>query len=419
MSIKTAVLAPIINERAYMEKDYTHYKAEQLIDDDLFLQAELHPTNETEAFWQTLAGRNKHLAEEIATARILLRSIRNQENQHPLSTSEEDELWKRIETCNHLQNKRIKRIRTIRSLAAIAATIALLVAVAWHQQQPDQQETDYIALIQATPKADDASQQVQLVLSNNRKLSLSGEETAVEYKQKGQVNVNSEQVELVSQKESEPPTLNQLIVPIGKRSTLTLADGTRVWVNSGSKVIYPVAFTAGKREIFLEGEIYLQVSRDEKRPFIVKTKQMDVRVLGTQFNLSAYENDASQRVVLVSGKVEINIPGKEKDILTPNQMLSYNHQANRTKITEVDVNDYIAWKDGYYQFVHQHLGVILKKLSRYYGNHIAWDESVSKLICSGKLDLKDSLAEVLNTLRQAAPIEIHNENESIQIKVKP
>lgn len=419
MSIKTSVLAPIINERVYMEKDYTHYKAVQLVDDDQFLQAELHPTNETEAFWQTLSSRNKRLAAEIATARLLLRSIRNKENQHPLSASEEDELWKRIESCNNLQDKKNNRIQIIRTFAAIAATIALLIGIAWYQQQPDGQETDYIALIEATPKADDASQQVQLVLSNNRKLSLSGEETAVEYKQEGQVNVNSEQVELVSKDNSEVPALNQLIVPIGKRSTLTLADGTRVWVNSGSKVIYPAAFAAGKREIFVEGEIYLQVSRDEKRPFIVKTKQMDVRVLGTQFNLSAYENDASLRVVLVSGKVEVDVPGKRKDILAPNQMFSYNPQAARCQITEVNVNDYIAWKDGYYQFDRQHLGIILKKLSRYYGKSIYWDEPVSRLSCSGKLDLKGSLPEVLNTLRQAAPIEIRNENDTIQIKVKP
>ena len=113
----------------------------------------------------------------------------------------------------------------------------------------------------------------------------------------------------------------------------------------------------------------LHVSRDEQKPFIVKTHQMDIKVLGTQFNVTAYENEANMQVVLVSGKVEVNLD-KCKNVLAPNQMFSYDSKIHKGKITTVDTDDYVAWKDGYYQFHQQPLKEIVKKLSRYYGVRI-------------------------------------------------
>ena len=97
------------------------------------------------------------------------------------------------------------------------------------------------------------------------------------------------------------------IVPVGRRSSITFADGTRLWVNSGSKVVYPVKFAKEKREIFVEGEIYLHVSRDEQKPFIVKTHQMDIKVLGTQFNVTAYENEANMQMCIRDRYIIANI----------------------------------------------------------------------------------------------------------------
>ena len=161
----------------------------------------------------------------------------------------------------------------------------------------------------------------------------------------------------------------------------------------------------------------LHVSRDEQKPFIVKTHQMDIKVLGTQFNVTAYENEANMQVVLVSGKVEVNLD-KCKNVLAPNQMFSYDSKIHKGKITTVDTDDYVAWKDGYYQFHQQPLKEIVKKLSRYYGVRIYCKEPADKLSCSGKLDLKESLDEMMKALKEAAPIQIENKYESIEIKVK-
>ncbi len=101
------------------------------------------------------------------------------------------------------------------------------------------------------------------------------------------MTVNSEQLQ--ESVTDEEHSFNQLIVPNGKRSTLALEDGTKMWINAGSRVIYPNKFKKNKREIYVDGEVYMEVARDEERPFVVKTNMLDVQVLGTSFNVMAYK----------------------------------------------------------------------------------------------------------------------------------
>ena len=209
--------------------------------------------------------------------------------------------------------------------------------------------------------------EIQLVLSD-KLIPISGQESQIEYDAKGTVAVNSEKIADVSLNSANSSKrlseFNQLIVPNGKRSTLILEDGTKLWVNAGSRIVYPVTFADKKREIYVNGEVFLEVTPDKKRPFIVKTKEMDVQVLGTSFNVMAYETDESSSVVLVTGAVQVDTKDDEDFRLEPNRMFSYNQ--GECDIKEVNVNDYILWKDGLYTYRSEHLSVILDRLSRYY-----------------------------------------------------
>lgn len=401
-----------------MNKDYTKYKAHQLLSDDYFLESELHPTDKDLHFWQELQNENESLSEEIEAARQFLRNTKNSTESPLLSGGDQKALWKRVQMANKQYDSKIKQISFIKTISAIAASLLLFLAYGWYTQYFNKQEIDYEAIIESIQQVDDPSENVQLILSENKKLSIEGKETQVEYKKEGSISVNSENVEVVKEEE-EVQSFNQLIVPIGKRSSITFMDGSKIWVNSGSKVIYPTKFTDHNREIFIEGEIYLDIVHDESRPFIVKTKKMEVRDLGTQFNVSAYENEPSSNVVLVEGKVEIKAKGLNKNTLSPNQLFRYDHQSNKSSILNVDTKYYVAWKDGYYQFNQQKLNIILKMLCKYYGIKMNWDEKVNELTCSGKLDLKEDLDEVFNVLQKAAPIEIKRKNEYIEIIVKP
>ena len=206
-----------------------------------------------------------------------------------------------------------------------------------------------------------------------------------------------------------------MIIPYGKRSTITFSDGTKAWVNSGTRLVYPVEFKKEQREVFVVGEIYIEVAEDKARPFIVKTSDIEVKVLGTKFNVSAYESDKTKNVVLVSGSVKVSAKSSNKDdvLLSPNQMYSVTNGVAGVK--NVDVNKYIMWIDGLYYFESAKLGDILNRLSRYYGKIIIYDNTVAELRCTGKLDMKDEMQEILQGLTHTVPISYKQNVDGVHV----
>jgi len=266
--------------------------------------------------------------------------------------------------------------------------------------------------MQSFKATDETTSDIHLILSNNQKISIEGQEAQIDYDEEGLVNINNkEKMKLSDGVDAEKIIYNQIVVPIGKRTMLSFNDGTKVWINSGSKLVYPVAFEKHQREIFVEGEIFLDVTPDPERPFFVQTGTIGVRVLGTQSNVTAYADHSDIQVVLVSGEVEVCREGHSNEILKPNQLYSFNEEKNTGQISMVDVLDFIAWKDGYYPFYSQDLGTVLSKLSKYYDVEFKWDAKLKGLSCSGKLDLKDNIQEVIGALEKTAPIEINKTSE--------
>lgn len=161
------------------------------------------------------------------------------------------------------------------------------------------------------------------------------------------------------------------------------------------------------------------MAEDISRPFIVKSAKLDVKVLGTKFNVSAYETDLQQRVVLVSGSVKI-LPKDRKlkeTLLVPSQM--YTVSDGKSDVQHTNVNQHISWIEGFYSFESLKLGDILNRLSRYYQQEIHFDKHVAELKCTGKLDMKEDLKEVLNGLTYTVPVKcIQNTDHSYTISLK-
>ena len=400
-----------------MGKDYTKYKADELLNDDYFLLSELYPTEKDRKFWNQLQQADSVLAGEIESARLFLKDIKRISNNPILLVDEEKELWKRIQITNALYDKHKKKNRFLKIAVSVAASLLIILTYGWHTLYNQKQVINYEAMISTIPQTDNTSENVQLVLSKEKKISIEGKDIQLEYTKEGNININSEKTitKKEERKDDKIQTFNQLIVPIGKRSSITFTDGSQIWVNAGSRVIYPAQFTVDSREIFIEGEIYLDIVHDTKRPFIVKTRKMEIRDLGTQFGVSAYDNEANSHVVLVEGKVEIETKGERKSTLNPNQLFLYNNKNNEKSVHQVNTQDYVAWKDGYYQFNHQKLDIVLEKLCKYYGIKIHWDEKIHELTCSGKLDLKENPEKVLNALQNAAPIKVEKIDDQIFI----
>ena len=204
--------------------------------------------------------------------------------------------------------------------------------------------------------------------------------------------------------QQEEMLFNTITIPRSGEYKLVLSDGTKVWLNSASKLKYPVAFTGGQRKVFLEGEAYFEVAADTVHPFLVETSGMSVTVLGTGFNVMAYHDELAQSVVLVEGLVEVQSNDEsKKKILQPDHMLTL--ASNSMDITAANTYDFISWKDGLLQFRSQPLSMILAKISRHYDLYIDCEKDIKDLKCSGKLVLFDDPKDVLETISRTISLE--------------
>ena len=161
----------------------------------------------------------------------------------------------------------------------------------------------------------------------------------------------------------------------------------------------------------------MDVYPDQDRPFIVKSKKMDVQVLGTKFNISTYESNQEVSVVLVSGKVNVRTDNFIETVLDPSDRLTY--EKGTTDIKKVNVENYISWKDGFYTFDNECFSIVLDKLSNYYGKKITYSGAVGSLRCSGSLNLDEDMIKVLTGLGSTMPIDFTIEREYISVIVKP
>ncbi|MDD3779238.1 MAG: FecR domain-containing protein, partial [Proteiniphilum sp.] len=188
---------------------------------------------------------------------------------------------------------------------------------------------------------------------------------------------------------------NKLIVPFGKRSSLILADGSKVYVNSGTELDFPSAFSGHAREISVRGEIFIEVAK-QSHPFIIHTPASQITVYGTSFNVSSYTDEKNESVVLVNGSVHIK-SDQGSLMLRPGEMAEVTNGKIQRK--EVDVMEYISWKNGYMQLNKNSLTEVLKKIGRYYNVEFNYAATLNleDQTCSGKLFLSENFDDVLQS----------------------
>lgn len=209
-----------------------------------------------------------------------------------------------------------------------------------------------------------------------------------------------------------PITTQELSVPAGQRAHITLPDGSRVWVNAGSTIRYPSVFK-GERRITLHGEAFFEVNKGET-PFIVSTGKLDIKALGTQFNVFNYPSE-SISIALLEGAVRVYQPGNESQgaTLQPNQILT--ETGDRFQISSI-TQDPVIWKEGLYAFQQQPLKNILKKLELYYDVEIrVTDTSILEYEYTGKFRQRDGVMEVLRIIQKIHPFHIQRKENSNEI----
>ena len=202
---------------------------------------------------------------------------------------------------------------------------------------------------------------------------------------------------------------NEVFAAYGTRSALKLADGSRVWLNSGSSLSYPDKFNNQKRIVKLKGEAYFEVKSNVSRPFIVQTQTISVTATGTKFNVDAYSSARKIQVTLVTGKVSVNKCGEVNNNSTiaelkPNQHLNYDPLSDTKDIANEDVYKYIAWKDGKLIFRNEPLSEIIGKISQLYNVDIELQGKNMQDYQYRATFQEESLEEILKLLKLSSPI---------------
>lgn len=218
--------------------------------------------------------------------------------------------------------------------------------------------------------ADTTPQHIVLQKDNGEKIMLDEEQSVHQQNLPKAVSANSDRKELdYRQVISTTAQTHVLTVPRGESFKVVLCDGTEVWLNANTNFVYPTAFVGNERVVTLEGEAYFKVAKDASRPFIVKTPTVQTRVLGTEFNIRSYTPEDTH-IVLINGKVEVsNAQGGSYTRLYPGEDAHLQSDGNFV-LTEVDLDSYVYWKDGYFYFDDVTLKDIMQNLGRWYNVNI-------------------------------------------------
>jgi hypothetical protein len=332
-----------------------------------------------------------------------------------ISTENRERLWRRIQKDVKQGNHRF-----IRYAVTAAASIALLATTLWLLQNNDTDKGKNIAedadkLLETIAMSRDtlvSSKEVRLVLADNSHLDIKTEQATIQYDKDGQLTVNSSDVirQAASNTADGKVAYNTIIVPWGRKVSVQFNDGSKLCLNAGSLAVFPVEFTGKSREVYVEGEAYFEVARDERKPFIVKTNDMKVKVLGTKFNVNAYPNESSYSVTLVAGAVEVTPKDNRLIKLTPNQSVSIYKESLKQELKIVDAYDYICWTEGFLKFNSETLSSILRKIERHYNVKIEKDTDIKEYLITGKLDMKEDISDVLKVIEKIT----HVRSEYIQ-----
>ncbi|MBJ6369608.1 FecR family protein [Snuella sedimenti] len=347
----------------------------------------------------------------------------NNIEHNTLTDLEKKQLKHRIKKSVIHFNSRKKRWRYA---YAMAACIAVLFCVRVYFNNSANESL--IKYVETSGKVNvNDTNEVVLILNNKENINIDEESAEISYSATGE-KVDLGQSKTLSQDvDDEEINYNTLLVPYGKRTQLKLSDGSMVWLNSGSKLIYPAKFKGSTRELYLEGEAIFDVAHNAERPFIVQlSKDNAVEVLGTVFNVSNYPEDDLVQTTLKSGSVKIkyadnSLKNSFKYLrITPGTMAEFDKKQATIMSKPVDITPYFSWKEGILIFKQDYLITIFKKLSRYYNVKIEPSGNGVKMNAgndtfSGSLDLKDNIKEVLDLIKETTNFNYTIEGNKISI----
>ena len=314
------------------------------------------------------------------------------------------EAWQRVNKRTRAKGSR----RMIRGWMKYAALFILFLGIVSLWRVYDNKEKPIVATVQSDSILP-GSLKAELILANGERIVLDSEARSKEMEALG-IKLENDTVNGLLKYEagavdnSIGMKYNTLNVPKGGEYSLILPDGSRVWLNSETTLRFPVQFTGGKRVVYLSGEAYFRVKKDTSAAFHVYTKQQEITVLGTTFNVSAYENDWFTETTLIEGNVAVE-GGAERVVMKPSEQYILDKRSGVGELKEVETEFYTSWIDGKFYFTSFTFEEIVKKLERWYDFTMIYEEDdIRQMRFSGVINKHRPIEEMLRFLEKTTDI---------------
>ena len=313
--------------------------------------------------------------------------------------------------------RRRRFVRRLRRWSAVAAGILLPVAVVLLWPEGREWETARETPVATVIKPGGVKAELVLADGSVRRLRKEDRDSLLAVEE-GSIRLREESISYEGRQAPAEARHNTLCVPRGGEYVLTLADSTRVWMNSDSELRYPSRFEGGERRVSVTGEAYFQVAKDESLPFIVEAGGAAVRVTGTEFNVMAYPDDGCVETTLVSGGVDVEANGQTRRV-APGSQAVYDKASGSLDVRAVDLALYTSWKDGLFEFRDMPLGAVARQLERWYDVEILFaDPAVADIRFTGAVKKMKPLAFILDIIQGTRSVDYRIEGRQVIIDKK-
>ena len=359
-----------------------------------FLSGELDEREEENVrVWLEASPENRNAYESLMKDYLRIRWV--QEDVHI-----------REEQAKKIIFSSLKKKRNLTPYYGVAASIAVLLIVTlfFFIREDKQIVSEKLVVSEIKP----IQSKAMLVLSTGEQIQLTKSTQKIQ-EQDGSVlkidSVMGVQYDSLSTKRAEKPIYNKIVVPRGGEYFVTLSEGTKVWLDADSELEYPVFFSGDFREVKLKGNAYFCVTKKNDKPFVVRAGEFSLKVYGTEFNVNTHQ-PGKVHTVLVDGKVGIKKRGMTGEItMKPGELASFDRNAGTFEVKEVDVRQYVVWKDGYFTFENESLEQILNTLSLWYDVDVFFQsESAKQLVFTGYMKRYNDISEILNAITEVVGV---------------
>ena len=294
-----------------------------------------------------------------------------------------------------IQEKEMGKRRVLRKWYAVTGA-ACLIGIILGGVFLNHEDRESVALVENNPEQV-VNEKVMLVLSDGQTIGLAHQGTDSIYI--GQATIIKKENQLAYQRRQD--TLGTRVEEERNRIITTVGgDYCFAWLNAESELDFPVDFVGKERVVRLKGEAYFEVKPDAAHPFIVETRGVRTRVLGTSFNIKAYDNEESIFTTLLTGKVKVSAIGEENEsvVLTPGMQSEWQENGQKMSVKKVNAENFTAWRQGAFMFDNENIMVVTRVLERWYGLKFIYNENVHEHTFSGRLSKDEPLEAILETL---------------------